>query len=157
MSHLVIEGGHVITPHEERFTNVWVDSGRIAAVADNHPRAEDPQGLSRLDARGCYVTPGLIDLQVNGDPSCNLWGDPTKAEFDKMRSSLLRAGVTGFLPTLITDEIKHLRKNVELIEGWIASASEPSNEPLARPLGIHLEGPCLSPEKPGVHPRQWVI
>src|SRR5262245_7564462 len=98
MTTLVLEGGHLITPVEERFADLVIADGKIVSLGKSAP-----PGGQRLDVRGSYVTPGLFDLQVNGSPSCNLWGDPTVAQLESLRKSLVEAGTTSFLPTLITD------------------------------------------------------
>lgn len=163
MSNLLITGGHVLTPAVERFANVVVRNGRVAelssSVSDNERAGNGAGGSYRkLDATGCYVTPGLVDLQVNGDPNCNLWGDPSEGEMRKMRKALARAGVTSFLPTLITDDLDHLKKNVALLTSWGAGIPEKwsNDSDGARMVGIHLEGPCLSPQRPGVHPPRHI-
>ncbi len=157
MITLAIRGGQLITPLEERFTTVWIKGSAIGHLGDRQP--DGASADQTLDATGCYVTPGLVDLQVNGGQSCNLWGDPTQSELDSLRLDLANRGVTSFLPTLITDELGHLKKNIALLEASGAGSSE--LEPTARTTGarmagIHLEGPCLSPKKPGVHPPQWL-
>lgn len=178
MSRIVIRGGRVVTPVEERFTDLVVDGGLIESVG---ALAETPTGAEIIDATGCYVTPGLIDLQVNGAPSCNFWADPTVSDVAAFAEELVKAGVTTILPTLITDDLDHLRKNIDFLEKEIGvgarqlDLSESEGEVEAaktakgstgarlkqRPLpvrmpGIHLEGPCLSPERPGVHPKQHI-
>lgn len=177
MSSIVIRGGRLITPTEERITDLVITDGVIASVG---PLSEKPENARQIDASGCYVTPGLIDLQVNGAPSCNFWGDPTLADVSTFAGELVKAGVTTIMPTLITDDLDHLRKNIEFLENEVGvgprQLTETSSEAVAevkqasktgpkatqlksRPLpvrmpGIHLEGPCLSPERPGVHPKQ---
>ncbi|MBX9669397.1 MAG: amidohydrolase family protein [Candidatus Obscuribacterales bacterium] len=161
MSNLIVRGGHVVTPIAERFAAIEIRDGRIErichpGVADNQKRHSD---CHVLDASGCYVTPGLIDLQVNGSPRCNLWGEPTAAEVQYLAEDMLAAGVTAFLPTLITDQADHLRKNVDLLTSVGVGVKERCLAPLsdrARMVGIHLEGPCLSEKRPGVHPPQSI-
>ncbi len=169
---LVVTGGHLITPVAERFATLSLNGQTIASLSQ-FEEAEQP-GAEVLSADGCYVTPGLIDLQVNGGPECNLWGDPDEAEIINLRKTMAHCGVTSFLPTLITDEIEHLKKNISLLTrlgarvckatgncgGQAELLSEALSDSaacgLARMLGLHLEGPFLSREKPGVHPQQWV-
>lgn len=162
MSKLVITGGHVITPVTERFASVFIDDGRIVEIcsvaSDNRENGSKVVG-EKLDASGCYVTPGLVDLQVNGDPHCSLWGDPTLDELTAMRKALAKAGVTAFLPTLITDSAEHLKVNVDRLTAWGAGVEDKwtADTSGARMVGIHLEGPCLSPQRPGVHPPEWIV
>jgi N-acetylglucosamine-6-phosphate deacetylase len=175
MSSIVIRGGRVVTPIEERFTDVVVDGGLISAVG---PAGDVPVDAQTIDASGCFVTPGLIDLQVNGAPSCDFWGDPTVSDVAAFAEELAKAGVTTILPTLITDDLDHLRKNIDFLEKelWVGvrqlggsdtgleveakttkggAAAKVKQRPLpVRMPGIHLEGPCLSPQRPGVHPKQ---
>ena len=89
------------------------------------------------------------------------------SELRALRRELLSRGVTAFLPTLITADVDHLVKNIAFLKGQGVSrvlpfgqekklTDQPEREPLSRMVGIHLEGPCLSPERPGVHPKEWI-
>lgn len=163
MTTLVITGGQLITPLEQRFANLWIDGQLIEALTSKLPG----NGCQQLDASNCYVTPGLFDLQVNGSPSCNLWADPGIVELKNLCGELAANGTTSFLPTLITDEVKHLKKNLAFLQenGAGLQARLPQaadcdqaykSQNVARMVGVHLEGPCLSAQRPGVHPAQWL-
>lgn len=148
MTTMVITGGQVLTPLEARFTNVWIDGCQVEQLSDGLPDKADD--VKTLDASGCLVTPGLFDLQVNGGPMCNLWTDPANSDLQNLRDYLTNHGVTSFLPTLITDELEHLGKNIAFLNQQ--GLADTQGAKTARMPGIHLEGPCLSPQKPGVHP-----
>ncbi|HEY9869949.1 MAG TPA: amidohydrolase family protein [Candidatus Obscuribacterales bacterium] len=157
MTTLALRGGEIVTPLEERFTTLWLRGSVIGGLGDRNP--DGTSGHTTLDVSGCYVTPGLFDLQVNGSAKCNLWADPQPSELAALRADLAKQGVTSFLPTLITDEIGHLKKNLAfLAEHGAGSEQLDAGRQIkgARMPGVHLEGPCLSPERPGVHPRQWL-
>ncbi len=163
MTALVVEGGELITPFEQRFTRLWINQGQITAIGDTW--ADCSCRVEKVDATGCYVTPGLFDLQVNGNRSCNFWADPEINDLCLLRQDLLSCGVTSFLPTLITDELAHLKKNLAFLEtagaGTMSVVLIKPKEPqqkilLSRMPGIHLEGPFISPERPGVHPVQFI-
>ena len=151
MADLAIKGGEVVTPSGHKLTNVWLKGNKISALGD-HLEGD----WQVIDASGMWVTAGLFDLQVNGDSDCNLWADPTDSELNKLGSNLLKHGVTSFLPTLITDEVGHLKKNMRLLNEF-GLGLEKAKSGLASMLGLHLEGPFLSPEKPGVHPRNHIL
>jgi N-acetylglucosamine-6-phosphate deacetylase len=68
---------------------------------------------------------------------------------------MLRSGVTSFLPTLITDDLTHMSKNISFLQSLGVGQTQ-STVFGARLPGLHLEGPCLSPQRPGVHPPQWL-
>lgn len=164
MSSLLLLGGELITPLEQRFTALLMTGDRIDSLQDASTFSQS-KDCKTLDVSNCFVTPGLIDLQVNGADDCNFWGDPTEAQVESLCKRLLKAGVTSFLPTLITDDVAHLLKNVEFLEslgvGRNGSAAGASGAEVVKKFGIrmpgiHLEGPCLSPAKPGVHPPQWI-
>lgn len=166
---LLIKGGCLITPKEERFADVELSDGLVRQTGSKR-LVHDP-GAQIVEAEGCFVTPGLIDLQVNGGPECDLWASPSDESLSALCLAMAGSGVTGFLPTLITDDIDHLKVNMgklkahsvasqRLLLSSVANGSNPeqtdSRRDSARMLGVHLEGPFLSPERPGVHPAQWI-
>lgn len=159
MNQLALVGGTIITPLEERVADVFVQNGIIQKLDTS---SDSNSSTEILDVSQCYVTPGLIDLQLNGGPGCDFWQEPTAQDVSALSRHLLSAGVTTFLPTLITADIGHMRKNIEFLEsigvGQSGSASSFGvvTGCQARMPGVHLEGPCLSPQRPGVHPANWL-
>lgn len=152
MKKLRLAGGQVITPLEVRFADILIEGGLITAIV---PQKQITPAYENLDVSGRLVTPGLIDLQLNGGPALDFWGKPTEKELEKFTREQAAAGVTTFLPTLITAAIDHLVENIE----WLNKHGLNSDLSLAKGLsarmpGIHLEGPCLSPKRPGVHPPE---
>lgn len=169
MKRLVIKGGLVVTPVEERFANVWVEQDRVVGIGDSCPKnatgeesakSKDSQldGDEQLiDATDCYVTPALFDIQVNGAPECDFWTELTKSKINAFSERLLAHGVGSILPTLITGDIKQLQTNRDFLKSQIGltlSRQFAGENAIVRMPGIHFEGPCISPEKPGVHPKE---
>ena len=117
---------------------VVIEGARIAAVLRG-PRDSDLP--SRVVDAG-IVAPGLIDLQVNGGFGEEVGDDP--AALRHLAAQLPRTGVTAFLPTLITSP-------QELYPAAFAALTSAHGAAGARVLGLHLEGPFLSPQRPGAH------
>lgn len=64
-----------------------------------------------------------------------------------LSKKLLRHGIGGFFPTLATDSVKNIKKQIKVLK----SASEHQTTDMAKILGVHLEGIFLNPEKKGIH------
>jgi N-acetylglucosamine-6-phosphate deacetylase len=161
MSSITLKGGILVTPQETRFCSLHVKDGLIASLGGE---PDQDASTTTIDVSDCYVTPGLIDIQINGGARCDFWADPSEKDVLAISEDLLKAGVTTILPTLITAEVAHIRKNIDFLNS-IGAGSAERNALLhgkfgtlnrVRMPGFHLEGPCLSPKRPGVHPPEWI-
>jgi N-acetylglucosamine-6-phosphate deacetylase len=117
-----------------------VRDGRIAGIVSWGEIPPDwPQ--TRLPA-GAFLAPGFIDLQVNGGGGVLLNDQPTADGMRAIARAHRRYGTTACLPTLITDTREHMRSA-------IAAARSIGGQDGV--VGLHLEGPFISPQRPGVH------
>ena len=125
---------------------IRVDDRLITAV---EPYA-DPEADIVLDEG--VLTSGLVDIQINGAFGVD-FAAADEAGWDSIAAKLPSTGVTSFQPTLITAPLS------ELIAG-LDTATEARDRqedgPYARILGVHLEGPWLSPKKHGVHEARYL-
>jgi N-acetylglucosamine-6-phosphate deacetylase len=120
---------------------VIIDQERIAAVV---PRRDMPAGIVVQQLPdGAWLAPGFIDVQVNGGGDVLFNNEPTREGIAKIAAAHRRFGTTGMLPTLITDSDDKMRA--------ARAAADAAMRTLPGVLGIHFEGPYLSPEKCGVH------
>ena len=148
MSELLIKGGLVVTPTEERFCDLLIVGNRIAALGTELQVSEN---CRVIDAAGAYVSPGLLDLQVNGGPDCDFWAELSLERVRAFCRRFLESGVTSFLPTLITGSLERLKTNRDFLKPLLGLNNQ-AGSGYCRMPGIHFEGPCLSPQRPGVHP-----
>jgi N-acetylglucosamine-6-phosphate deacetylase len=120
---------------------VLVEDGRIAAIG---APGDVPEGTptERLP-EGAWLAPGFIDMQVNGGGDTLFNDDPTPEGLARIAAAHRRFGTTSLLPTFITDTRERMVRAVGAVRQ--AARDHPGI------LGIHLEGPFLSPERPGVH------
>lgn len=98
------------------------------------------------------ITPGLIDLQVNGLNGIHLATQPDQLEV--VARMLPAVGVTTFLATLPSPNRKELESLNRSFDGLEVIRE---TEPLAEPIGIHLEGPALSTARAGAHPTERIL
>lgn len=122
-----------------------VDGGRIASVVTGEQALEGPPADLRLDSG--TLTPGLLDLQNNGSFGAD-FADATPEQWTQVLAGLASRGVTGIEPTIITAPLDDLNEGFDRIH---AAQQAHAGEPVCRILGAHLEGPFISPKRPGVH------
>lgn len=128
---------------------VLVDDGIILSIAsqDSHTI---PVGAQHWAFPGAILVPGFVDIHIHGAAGYDVM-EANDAGLRRMTRFLAGRGVTSFLATTVTADPSVLLDAVEKIAAqilqWDASGA-------ARPVGIHLEGPCISQLRRGVHPAK---
>lgn len=122
--------------------SVVIENGRILSVC---PDAERPSHIHvEQDLEGMRLVPGFIDLQVNGGGGVLFNEHPTVEGIKAIGAAHRKFGTTGFLPTLISDDLDIMAAAISAVDAAIAQG-------VPGVLGIHLEGPFLNQDRKGVH------
>ena len=122
-----------------------LDAGRVTLEGDQVAGVASGDGAVDVDARGGWIVPGFIDVQINGAHGVDVTTEPER--IDELGAALVRYGVTAFVPTVITCA-EPVRRAA--LAAW--AARDAAGDVGAVPLGLHLEGPMLSPVRKGAHP-----
>jgi N-acetylglucosamine-6-phosphate deacetylase len=130
-------------------TDTGIESGKTLLVRDGIIEAivgaSAVFGPDRtIDLDGGLLIPGFIDTQVNGGGGVLFNDDPSVESIALIGRAHRRFGTTGFLPTLISDDLHVVEQAIESVRDAIAQG-------VPGVLGIHIEGPFLSNERRGVH------
>jgi len=120
---------------------VRIEGERIAALG---PREELTAGAEVRDLHGALLLPGFIDTQVNGGAGLLFNDEPTVATIAAIGAAHRRFGTTGFLPTLISDDLGTVKVAIDAAREAIAAG-------VPGVLGIHIEGPYLNVTRKGIH------
>lgn len=149
MGKTIIRGGAVVAPdHVIEEGTVTIEDGVITDVGGC--RQEGP-GAAMVDASGCMVCPGLIDIHIHGAAGADTM-DASSASLDAMAQFAAARGVTGFLPTLMSMPLPTMVKACERVVDFMRSQRRG-----AAVLGINAEGPFLSQTARGAQPADGVI
>lgn len=112
-----------------------------------------PEGTEIIDAKGGFVSPGLIDLHIHG----YLGKDVCDGEPDSIRTiakGIVANGVTGFLPTTMTVDMKVIRKALEVCRDLKEESKTWKGSQI---LGCHAEGPFISESKKGAQDAKYIL
>ncbi|MCY9851666.1 MULTISPECIES: N-acetylglucosamine-6-phosphate deacetylase [Vibrio] len=137
----IFTGSDVLTNHA-----VLINGDQIESVL---PSAELPSDIKCVDLNGANLSPGFIDLQLNGCGGVMFNDEITADTIHTMHRANLKSGCTSFLPTLITSSDDNMRQA-------LTAAREYHSQNQNHSLGLHLEGPYLNVAKKGIHSPDFI-
>ena len=145
LTNAIIYTGH------DRLENhaVIIDGELIHSVC---PVSELPDEIDTHELGGAILSPGFIDLQVNGCGGVQFndnEDDITVRTLDIMQKANERTGCTSFLPTLITSPDSLMKLSVSTMRDYLKNHKNQA-------LGLHLEGPYIHPVKKGTHNPDYI-
>ncbi|MGN7374533.1 N-acetylglucosamine-6-phosphate deacetylase [Bacillus halotolerans] len=149
---LLLSGISIVTENEViKNGYVGVKDGKISAVSTERPKeqyAKEFQG-----PKDAVLLPGMIDIHIHGGYGADTM-DASFSALDAMSSRLPEEGTTSFLATTITQEHGQISQALVNARDW--KSAEESSSLGAELIGIHLEGPFVSPKRAGAQPKEWI-
>lgn len=135
----IYTGNNILKNHA-----VVIAHGLIKAI---HPIHELSKDIKTYDLTGLILSPGFIDLQVNGCGGVQFNDHIESISMQTLQIMQITNrynGCTSFLPTLITSNSILMQKAINIVRSFL-------NKNKNQVLGLHLEGPFLNPKKKGIH------
>jgi len=142
---LLVKNGMLVRNDRVKHGNLSIKNGVIEHVRTT---AADklPIDLTTIDAQGLYVSPGFIDLQVNGGGADNFM----EASSEKIRNIIsfhTSHGTTALLPTTVTAPVQKIRETIRKVRETEQQAI----------LGMHIEGPFVSHRRKGAQNPKYIL
>ncbi len=143
-----IRNGKIILKDAVVEGRVLLYDRRIAGLEE---RVDSAAVTEWIDAAGCLVAPGFIDIHCHGAGGFDTMDDRPGA-ITAVSEQLLAGGTTAFLPTTVTMPMPAVHRALRAIGE--AAAAPPRG---ARVLGAHLEGPFINPARKGAHDEAHIL
>ncbi|MBR6743131.1 MAG: N-acetylglucosamine-6-phosphate deacetylase [Clostridia bacterium] len=145
-----IVNGKIILENSIIENRVLLFSDKIEGIVSDK---EIPENSEIIDACGGFIAPGLIDLHIHG----YLGKDVCDGEEESIRTiskGLLANGVTGYLPTTMTVDMKVIRKALDVCRALKEESCDWDGSVI---LGCHAEGPFISEKKKGAQDSKYIL
>ena len=125
---------------------VLVFDNKIIDICDNIP-----ENCEVIDAKGMYISPGLIDIHIHGSSGADVM-DNTLEAINTISSSIAKNGVTGYLPTTMSMKKERIQNAFNTIKEAISNDNKG-----AKILGVHVEGPFININYKGAQNPDFIV
>jgi N-acetylglucosamine-6-phosphate deacetylase len=157
MQSIFIHSDRAFTPFEEISDAIVVIQGSKISAVGQRGKVDLPRGVRELHAGGRIVAPGFVDVHIHGAGGRDVM-EGSREALEIIAATVATHGTTSLVATTVTASEKETRDSVAGIAHFILNTSQyPARELSAEILGIHFEGPFISPARRGVHPAKWVM
>lgn len=145
----------LLTPLEQIPKPVVLTEDGVITALGSSSSVVIPRGVPVNSFAGAVLVPGLVDIHIHGAAGHDVM-EATPEALGAIERFLAAHGVTSYCPTTITAPVDLTLSVLDQLADWIEKRSH-DRKAQAHPLGIHMEGPFLSPEKRGVQPKQYLL
>lgn len=133
-----------------------IEDGKIVSLG-SRSATEIPKRAKHVDFGQHVLAPGLVDIHIHGGVGYDVMHDDETGR-QRMERFLVAHAVTSYYPTTVTASVEEIVRALDRLATAVEKCgANPSRDGVARPLGIHLEGPYLSHVRRGVHPPEKLL
>ena len=144
-----IKGATLILPRELVTGKALLFDEKIVGLVGED---EIPAGAEIIDATGCLVAPGLVDVHIHGYLNEDA-SDGVADGIRKMAEGVMKNGVTTFLPTTMTVSIAEIEKALDVVRSLQEESKHWNGAYLA---GVNAEGPFINESKKGAQAAEHI-
>ena len=155
MATQVLQGTLILPDRLVRAGQIVVEDGIIQAVVDGAATTDRLGYRPTLDVGDNFIAPGFIDLHVHGIAGADTM-DGSQESLGHMAERFATHGVTGFLPTTVTESLEATVRAVTQVRKYMAAQSQQASAG-AQVLGIHLEGPWIAAQFKGAQNERYIL